>query len=532
MGFNKKELIKILIADIICAVLMVIISVILYNGFIRPQNISNFIRKGDSNLAKENYIEASVNYSKALKIDKNNSAAGYGLVNCYIGLGYNDEAVIELEKIQKNNKKNADILEKNIEILKTIDPEKAYELLMGHIDDKDMDKLSEKIKRLYKQSQEVPEILNLNPEPEKYATDIEVEIPADELAVGHIYYYTTNESVPDKNDKILKGKIKIKEDTVIKIVGYNQNGDASDIATYEYYVADDGIYDELKNLTESAKKKHDETEEGTQTGNCLLGAKEDFYKSIESSLNLLEKKNILYDEAFYCLEELRAAFDSFENSIIYSSDKDELYEEIQRAKELIENATEGSNEGEYKYGAKDELQNAISHAQNVYDSITSKQSDVDEEKNTLIEAKKKFETKKVTGIDELIYKSGAREGEVTVTLLWETEDDLDLYVTSPLGDTVFYNNAVSSTGGRLDIDTIPFVMGPEVSDGNKNYYIENIYWDNAPQGTYKVVVKNQNEQGNSTIRLKARVSINGVSKIYEKSITENSSEICRFTYKK
>ena len=527
MNFNKKGIIKILIADIVLVALMVMVTAVMYNGFIKPGNVSDFIKKGDSNFKKEDYIKASVNYSKALKIDQNSKTASYGMVNCYIGLGYEDEAVKELDKILKNNIKDTDVLEKNIEILKTIDPQKAYDSLMDYIDYNGVDKLPQRVKKLYEMSKDIPNTPTLNPEPEKYATDIEVEVLTKDLAVGHIYYYTTNESVPDKSDKILKGKIKIKKDTVIRIVGYNQNGDAGDVATYEYFIADDGIYEELKSLAESSIKKHDETEEGLGDGNCLEGSKEVFYESIENALEVLDEENIRYDDAFYALEELRVAFDTFENSIIYPSDKSELDEEIQLAKELIENA----EEDEYRDGAIEELQDAIDHAVVVYNSMTSKQSDVDDEKNTLIEAKKEFALKKISEIDELINKSDAKEGEVTVTLLWETDDDLDLHVTSPLGDTVFYYNALSTSGGRLDIDTIPQVMGPEVSDGDKNYYIENIYWTDAPEGTYKVVVKNQNRIGDSKINLKVRVLTDGVAKIYEKNISMTSSEICQFTYK-
>jgi hypothetical protein len=75
-------------------------------------------------------------------------------------------------------------------------------------------------------------------------------------------------------------------------------------------------------------------------------------------------------------------------------------------------------------------------------------------------------------------------GDVQVTLLWATIDDLDLWVTDPDGERIFYANPRSESGGILDVDanrgcatqtTLP---------------VENIYWPTgqAPRGTYTVHV--------------------------------------------
>lgn len=69
-------------------------------------------------------------------------------------------------------------------------------------------------------------------------------------------------------------------------------------------------------------------------------------------------------------------------------------------------------------------------------------------------------------------------GDLQVSLSWDTTADIDLYVTEPSGNTIYFGNrANSSTGGQLDVD-----------DTN-GYGPENIFWDNgAPSGTYLIEV--------------------------------------------
>lgn len=68
-------------------------------------------------------------------------------------------------------------------------------------------------------------------------------------------------------------------------------------------------------------------------------------------------------------------------------------------------------------------------------------------------------------------------GDVQVSLTWDTRSDVDLWLTEPNGNKIYYANDISSTGGELDFDnTVEY--GPE-----------NIFYKNpAPSGTYKVEV--------------------------------------------
>jgi uncharacterized protein YfaP (DUF2135 family) len=94
-------------------------------------------------------------------------------------------------------------------------------------------------------------------------------------------------------------------------------------------------------------------------------------------------------------------------------------------------------------------------------------------------------------------------GELTVTLAWETEDDLDLMLEEPNGNKIFFSNPKSRSGGELDIDmnrgSTPLTRNP----------IENIFYSsNPPIGTYKVFLidyaKNSNKSKISgTLQIKA-----------------------------
>ncbi|MGE4569080.1 MAG: YfaP family protein [Bacteroidales bacterium] len=69
-------------------------------------------------------------------------------------------------------------------------------------------------------------------------------------------------------------------------------------------------------------------------------------------------------------------------------------------------------------------------------------------------------------------------GDVQVTLTWNNGADLDLYVTDPNGDELWYDNMSIASGGELDVDDI------------NGYGPENIFWPDgeAPDGLYQVSV--------------------------------------------
>ena len=75
-------------------------------------------------------------------------------------------------------------------------------------------------------------------------------------------------------------------------------------------------------------------------------------------------------------------------------------------------------------------------------------------------------------------------GPIQVTLSWNTIDDLDLYVTDPTQQTVFFNNPAIPSGGRLDVDANRDCVGATTSP------VENVFWiSTPPTGLYIIDVR-------------------------------------------
>lgn len=74
-------------------------------------------------------------------------------------------------------------------------------------------------------------------------------------------------------------------------------------------------------------------------------------------------------------------------------------------------------------------------------------------------------------------------GDVQVSISWTGASDVDLHVTDPDGEEVYFGNLESASGGTLDLDSN---AGCQI-DGVNN---ENIVWPtgSAPRGAYVVVV--------------------------------------------
>jgi hypothetical protein len=76
------------------------------------------------------------------------------------------------------------------------------------------------------------------------------------------------------------------------------------------------------------------------------------------------------------------------------------------------------------------------------------------------------------------------DAEVRISLIWNCRDDLDLHVTCPSGEEIWYSAKKSTCGGFLDVDM-------NASDPYSRNPVENIVWaNNAPSGEYRVVVNN------------------------------------------
>lgn len=83
------------------------------------------------------------------------------------------------------------------------------------------------------------------------------------------------------------------------------------------------------------------------------------------------------------------------------------------------------------------------------------------------------------------------DGDVRATLTWDSDDDLDLQVTDPSGNTLWWANKTVPSGGTLDRDDNVAMCGTDLEPGG----VENAFWPNggAPTGTYTVRVLSWND---------------------------------------
>lgn len=67
-------------------------------------------------------------------------------------------------------------------------------------------------------------------------------------------------------------------------------------------------------------------------------------------------------------------------------------------------------------------------------------------------------------------------GVLQISLSWDNTADVDLWVTDTSDTKIYFGNPSSATGGSLDRDDV------------NGYGPENIFWENAPDGSYRVEV--------------------------------------------
>lgn len=75
---------------------------------------------------------------------------------------------------------------------------------------------------------------------------------------------------------------------------------------------------------------------------------------------------------------------------------------------------------------------------------------------------------------------GGEIGNLTVSLIWDTTDDLDLFVIEPDGTRVGPGAPESKNGGVLDVDANFKTITPNP--------MENIYWATPPKGNYEIYI--------------------------------------------
>ncbi|PDW04315.1 FHA domain-containing protein [Candidatus Viridilinea mediisalina] len=108
-------------------------------------------------------------------------------------------------------------------------------------------------------------------------------------------------------------------------------------------------------------------------------------------------------------------------------------------------------------------------------------------------------------------------GDIQITLSWSAPIDLDLYVTDPSGETIFYGNPRSASGGTLDRDNAcaNMVVGRP----------ENIFWPSgsAPRGSYTISVNYYSGCGRSdTVPFTVRAVVQGQVQTFTGSVSPSN----------
>eukprot|EP00697_Spironema_sp_BW2_P014698 gnl/Spiro4/5226_TR2636_c0_g1_i1.p1 gnl/Spiro4/5226_TR2636_c0_g1~~gnl/Spiro4/5226_TR2636_c0_g1_i1.p1 ORF type:complete len:553 (+),score=163.42 gnl/Spiro4/5226_TR2636_c0_g1_i1:128-1660(+) len=83
-------------------------------------------------------------------------------------------------------------------------------------------------------------------------------------------------------------------------------------------------------------------------------------------------------------------------------------------------------------------------------------------------------------MDGRLSAKGAAAGEIVISLMWHTRDDLDLHVICPCGSHIHFSDKICDRcKGELDVDC-----------RQEDEPVENIYFNSAKPGKYEVFVRN------------------------------------------
>ena len=110
-------------------------------------------------------------------------------------------------------------------------------------------------------------------------------------------------------------------------------------------------------------------------------------------------------------------------------------------------------------------------------------------------------------------REDAEAGEVEIALMWNTSDDLDLHVTAPSDEEIYFGNEKSACGGWLDVD-----MNVSGSGGDFSLQpVEHIRWleGEAPEGEYHVYVNLYTYRSDTPLPVPFTVCIKADNKVKE-----------------
>lgn len=126
-------------------------------------------------------------------------------------------------------------------------------------------------------------------------------------------------------------------------------------------------------------------------------------------------------------------------------------------------------------------------------------------------------------LDAVLQDLGAGTGEITVSMLWDTDDDLDLHMSTPDGSEIYYSNREAG-GGYLDVDA-------NVGGRTMDNPVENIYFESPQTGSYSIWIENYSDRTDGPTNYIVRVTAGGESQTFSGTIDgETTVQIASFTY--
>ena len=114
-------------------------------------------------------------------------------------------------------------------------------------------------------------------------------------------------------------------------------------------------------------------------------------------------------------------------------------------------------------------------------------------------------------------REGAMTGDIQISLMWDTIDDLDLHCWDPRGEHIYFEHMRSSSGGQLDVDM-------NVDRPYSNEPVENIFWPEggAPQGRFQVKVHCFTQRSvRAPIKFKVAIKAGTVVKEFSGEVRDN-----------
>jgi uncharacterized protein YfaP (DUF2135 family) len=117
-------------------------------------------------------------------------------------------------------------------------------------------------------------------------------------------------------------------------------------------------------------------------------------------------------------------------------------------------------------------------------------------------------------IDERREQAGGQQGELTITLVWDSTADLDMHLTCPSGGIINYTNPRGCGGGELDVDA-------NVSSRTTTP-VENVFFRaGAEEGTYRIRVHMFDDGGRrgSSHNFTVRVEMGGQQQTFRGTVS-------------